>query len=168
MRILRSMTVKQMCGRPQVQCVEAEHKQCKKYRILTSLAAVIHENKRNASGSSNKLVNSWQRISFQPHKIRKGIVSFFRNIGYSMGLKSVDSLGYSLCNYKYPQLKWRYIVYQHTVWRVECMTTKTCSHITHLNSRVWYYLALENINLSVTTTQENDTEELVQSGRMMR
>jgi len=47
------------------------------------------------------------------------------------------------------------------------MTTKTYSHITQLNSLVWYYLALMNVNLSVTTTQENDTEELVKRRQVM-
>ena len=68
MRILRSMTVKQTCAEADRFNVWKQNtSKAKKYRILTSLAAVIHENKRTASGSSEKVVNSWSRISFQPH-----------------------------------------------------------------------------------------------------
>jgi len=40
--------------------VEAEQKRCKKI-VWNSLAAVLHKNKRNATGNSAKVVQPWAR-----------------------------------------------------------------------------------------------------------
>ena len=50
----------------QAQCVEAEAVQKCKQPTLNSLAAVIHENKRNAVGNSEKIAHSLPRSYILP------------------------------------------------------------------------------------------------------